>query len=143
MTNNGRAALPRRTSTAWLVVRNLVLARLADNRDTEGRVSMGSKAGAASRLKIGIAVDDKQAQPGHASEHGPHWRQLPQVELAGPVRQHRGNQHRPLRQHSGEDRIRGNHGGRTRAAGRQIVHICGREHFRAAIVHLHPARMTH
>jgi hypothetical protein len=58
-----------------------------------------------------------QAKPGHAGKQGQQQRQLPQVELAGLVRQHLANQYRPLRQHGGERRIRGDHGGRTRAGG--------------------------
>jgi hypothetical protein len=78
---------------------------------------MRCQARTTSRIKIDIAVDDQQAKPGHAGKHGPQRRQLPQVELAGLVRQHLANQYRPLRQHGGERRIRGDHGGRTRAGG--------------------------
>lgn len=114
----------------------------ADDRDAEGRVGVRSQAGAASRIKVRIAVDEEQAKLGQAGEHGPQWRQFAEEELAGPVRQHLGEQNRPLGQYGGEGRIGGEHGGCPRAAGGQIVHICRGEYFRACIVCPHPARMT-
>ena len=57
---------------------------------------MRCQARTTSRIKIDIAVDDQQAKPGHAGKQGQQ-QQLPQVELAGLVRQHLANQYRPLR----------------------------------------------
>src|SRR5690348_1534937 len=82
-------------------------------------MGMRAQAGPAGRIKVGIAIDDEQARPGHVGQHGLQRRQLPQEELAGPVRQHPGNQHGRLRQHGGDDRVRGENGGRPRAAAGQ------------------------
>jgi hypothetical protein len=102
---------------------------------------MCSQSGVA-RIKVGIAVDDEQGEPGHAGEHGLQWRQLAEEELTGPVRQHMREQYSPLGQYGGEDRIGGEHCGCPRSAGGQPVHSCRGEHCRACLVHPHPARMT-
>jgi hypothetical protein len=105
----------------------------ADDRDVEGKVRMRSRAGPAHGIKVGVAVDGQQAQPGHDSEHGPQRRQLPPVELAEPYGSTAGTRTVRSTSTGGGTRIRGVHGGRTRAAGGQIVHICRHEYVRTHV----------
>ena len=61
--NSGRAEDPRMTGTAWVAVRNLGLGQ-ADHRDAELGVRVRARAGSATRVQIGVAVDHEQAPAG-------------------------------------------------------------------------------
>jgi len=61
--NSGRAEDPRMTGTAWVAVRNLGLGH-ADHRDAELGVRVRARAGSATQVQIGVAVDHEQAPAG-------------------------------------------------------------------------------
>jgi hypothetical protein len=60
VTSNGRAEVPRKTSTAWVAVLN------ADLVTPITRMCVRAQAGPAGRVEIGVAVDHQQAQPNRA-----------------------------------------------------------------------------
>ena len=51
------------TGTAWVAVRNLGLGH-ADHRDAELGVRVRARAGSATQVQIGVAVDHEQAPAG-------------------------------------------------------------------------------
>jgi hypothetical protein len=89
---------------------------------------MRCQARTTSRIKIDIAVDDQQAKPGHAGKHGPQRRQLPPVELAGPIACHLGHHHDPFAQDTCEGGIGGHHGRRPGTTRSEVMHVHGHAH---------------
>ena len=94
VTNSGRDELPRRTSTAWLALRNRVLA--TPMTGTPNAACTCAPRPGRPGIKVDVAVDDQQAKVAHVREHSAQRRQFTQEELAWLVRQHRGDQHSPL-----------------------------------------------
>jgi hypothetical protein len=81
----------------------------ADHRDAELGVGVRAQARAPGRVEIDVTVDHEQAQPADAAQHGAQRRQLPQVELARPVRHDLGNDRDLLGEHHRERRVGGQH----------------------------------
>jgi hypothetical protein len=87
----------------------------ADHRDGKLGVSMGAQAGPAVRVQIDVAIDDQQSQAADARQNRAQRRQLPPVELPGPVWLGLGHHRAALGQHVCEGGIGGQHGGRPGA----------------------------
>jgi hypothetical protein len=98
----------------------------ADHRDAELGVRVGAEPRPAERVEIGVPVDDQQAKP-HPAQDRPQRRQLPEVELARPVRRRLGQHRDVLGQHPREHRVGGDDRRRPGPAGRRVVNVGGRE----------------
>ena len=88
VTNNGRAEFPCRASTAWLAVRNRVLATPMTGTPYAA-CACAPRPGRPAGIRVDVAVHDQQAEVAHRRQHGAQ-RRFAQEELAWLVRQHRG-----------------------------------------------------
>jgi hypothetical protein len=61
-----------------------------DHRDAERGVRVRAQAGPAAGIKVGVAIDDQQAQPAQAVQDRVQRRELAQVELSWLIRRYAG-----------------------------------------------------
>jgi hypothetical protein len=60
----------------------------ADHRDAELSVRVRTQAGPTAGVKVGLSIDHQKAQLAQPMQDRANGRELAQIELTGPVRQH-------------------------------------------------------
>jgi hypothetical protein len=114
----------------------------ANHRDGELGAGMGTQAGLAIRIQIGVPVNDQQGHPAQAVHDGAHRRELAQVELAGLVRRDIGHQLGAFGYQARESGVGRGDGRRSGSAGCEVLHVHRHEHASGpAPASLHDLRM--
>ncbi len=89
---------------------------------------MGTEAGPAIGVQIGVPVGHQQAQPAQAGQDRTQRRELTQAELTRPAGRYPGYHGGAFGQHVREGGVGGQHGCRPGPASAQVMHVHGGAH---------------